>query len=71
MNNNEIADAHDLPPILWYNINKDSALERRKHMRKLKVYLDTFVVSYLHQEDAPEKMKDTARFMGSFPTGPL
>ena len=28
-------------------------------MRKLKVYLDTSVVSYLHQEDAPEKMKDT------------
>lgn len=28
-------------------------------MRKLKVYLDTSVVSYLHQQDAPEKMKDT------------
>lgn len=28
-------------------------------MRRLKVYLDTSVVSYLYQEDAPEKMKDT------------
>ena len=26
-------------------------------MRKLKVYLDTSVVSYLHQLDAPERMK--------------
>ncbi len=28
-------------------------------MRRLKVYLDTSVVSYLYQLDAPEKMKDT------------
>lgn len=28
-------------------------------MRRLKVYLDTSVVSYLYQEDVPEKMKDT------------
>lgn len=28
-------------------------------MRKLKVYLDTSVVSYLYQVDAPEKMQDT------------
>ncbi len=28
-------------------------------MRKLKVYLDTSIISYLYQEDAPEKMKDT------------
>jgi predicted nucleic acid-binding protein len=28
-------------------------------MRKLKVYLDTSVISYLYQLDAPEKMKDT------------
>lgn len=28
-------------------------------MRKLKVYLDTSVISYLQQEDAPERMKDT------------
>ena len=30
-------------------------------MRKQKIYLDTSVVSYLHQEDAPEKMKDTLK----------
>lgn len=28
-------------------------------MRKLKVYLDTSVISYLSQEDAPERMKET------------
>ncbi len=28
-------------------------------MRKLKVYLDTSVISYLDQNDAPERMKDT------------
>jgi len=28
-------------------------------MRKLKVYLDTSVISYLNQNDAPERMKDT------------
>ena len=28
-------------------------------MRKLKVYLDTSVVSYLYQTDAPEKMQNT------------
>ena len=27
-------------------------------MRKLKVYLDTSVVSYLSQKDVPERMKD-------------
>ncbi len=28
-------------------------------MRKLKVYLDTSVVSYLYQADAPEKIQNT------------
>lgn len=28
-------------------------------MKRLKVYLDISVVSYLYQEDAPEKMQDT------------
>lgn len=28
-------------------------------MRKMKVYLDTSVISYLQQEDAPERMRDT------------
>lgn len=31
-------------------------------MRKLKVYLDTSVISHLDQQDAPEKMADTRRF---------
>lgn len=28
-------------------------------MRKLKIYLDTSVISYLYQKDAPEKMQNT------------
>jgi len=28
-------------------------------MKKLKIYLDTSVISYLHQPDAPDKMDDT------------
>ena len=31
-------------------------------MRKLKIYLDTSVISHLHQPDAPEKMRDTLLF---------
>lgn len=38
-------------------------------MRKLKVYLDTSVISYLHQEDAPEKMSDTKKFWGLLQQG--
>ena len=30
-------------------------------MKKQKIYLDTSVVSYLHQEDALEKMRDTLK----------
>lgn len=30
-------------------------------MRRQKIYLDTSVISYLYQEDAPEKMKDTLK----------
>ena len=30
-------------------------------MKKQKIYLDTSVVSYLHQEDSPEKMRDTLK----------
>ena len=29
------------------------------NQKKLKVYLDTSVISFLHQEDAPERMRDT------------
>ena len=30
-------------------------------MKKQKIYHDTSVVSYLHQEDASEKMRDTLK----------
>lgn len=38
-------------------------------MRKLKVYLDTSVISYLQQEDAPERMKDTLELWKDFVNG--
>ena len=38
-------------------------------MRKLKVYLDTSVISYLSQEDAPERMKDTLELWKDFVNG--
>lgn len=38
-------------------------------MRKLKVYLDTSVISHLIQEDAPEKMADTLQLWDMFKNG--
>ena len=38
-------------------------------MRKLKLYLDTSVVSHLEQQDAPERMSDTRRFWERIKTG--
>ena len=38
-------------------------------MRKLKVYLDTSVISHLLQEDAPEKMADTRQLWEMFKNG--
>ena len=38
-------------------------------MKRLKVYLDTSVVSYLYQEDAPEKMQDTLLLWELFKEG--
>ncbi len=38
-------------------------------MRKLKVYLDTSVISYLSQEDALERMKDTLELWKDFVNG--
>lgn len=38
-------------------------------MRKLKVYLDTSVISYVSQEDAPERMKDTLKLWKDFENG--
>ena len=31
-------------------------------MRKLKIYLDTSIISHLFADDTPEKMEDTNRF---------
>ena len=38
-------------------------------MRKLKVYLDTSVISYPSQEDAPERMNDTLELWKDFVNG--
>ena len=38
-------------------------------MKKLKVYLDTSVVSYLYQEDAFERMQDTLALWELFRQG--
>ena len=38
-------------------------------MKRLKVYLDTSVVSYLYQEDAPEKLQDTLSLWELFKEG--
>lgn len=38
-------------------------------MRKLKVYLDTSVISYLDQKDAPERMRETHKLWNDFIKG--
>lgn len=38
-------------------------------MNKLKVYLDTSVISHLMQEDVPEKMSETLKLWGMFKEG--
>jgi predicted nucleic acid-binding protein len=38
-------------------------------MRKLKIYLDTSIISHLQHEDAPEKMKDTLLLWEELKTG--
>ena len=43
--------------------------ERNRNMRKIKVYLDTSVISYLQQEDTPERMNDTLALWKQFETG--
>ena len=40
-------------------------------MRKLKVYLDTSVVSYLYQLDTPEKNERYTGIVGTVQTGTL
>ncbi|GMO11319.1 MAG: hypothetical protein Ta2A_19570 [Treponemataceae bacterium] len=38
-------------------------------MEKLKIYLDTSIISYLDQQDAPEKMAETHRLWDKLKTG--
>ena len=38
-------------------------------MNKLKVYLDTSIISYLDQKDAPDRMKETLRLWELFKQG--
>jgi predicted nucleic acid-binding protein len=38
-------------------------------MKKLKIYLDTSVISHIQHEDTPEKMKDTLLFWDELKTG--
>jgi predicted nucleic acid-binding protein len=38
-------------------------------MKRLKLYLDTSVISYLDQQDAPERMADTALIWEDFKSG--
>ncbi len=38
-------------------------------MRKMKIYLDTSVISYLQQEDVPERMKETLNLWKQFEEG--
>ena len=41
-------------------------MKRGGYLRKLSVYLDTSVISYLQQEDSPERMSDTNRLWNKF-----
>ena len=50
-------------------IIKAKRLGEWRYMRKLKVYLDTSVISYVSQEDAPERMKDTLKLWKDFENG--
>jgi predicted nucleic acid-binding protein len=38
-------------------------------LKKLKIYLDTSVISYLFAEDTPEKMQDTINLWSKFVVG--
>lgn len=38
-------------------------------MNKIKVYLDTSVISYLDQQDAPERMAETHEIWEAFKKG--
>ncbi len=38
-------------------------------MNKIKIYLDTSVISYLDQQDAPERMRETQEIWQLFKAG--
>ena len=42
---------------------------KRSKMNKLKIYLDTSVISYLDQQDSPEQMKETQEVWDFFRKG--
>ena len=44
-------------------------MKEKEEMNKLKIYLDTSVISYLAQEDAPDKMASTVKLWELFKTG--
>jgi hypothetical protein len=63
--------SNDKSVILHLEAYRDvaTAFEKRGRiirMKKLKIYLDTSVISYLQQEDAPERMKDTLALWEQF-----
>lgn len=55
-------------PIFLYTVNKEKLLEMI-NVDKLKVYLDTSVISHLLQNDVPEKMADTRQLWKMFCSG--
>ena len=44
---------------------------RRCQMNKIKIYLDTSVISYLDQQDSPERMKETQEIWEFFKKGSM
>lgn len=44
-------------------------MKGKRDIMKMKIYLDTSVISYLQQEDAPERMKDTLALWKQFEDG--
>jgi hypothetical protein len=53
----------------YCNKNKTRTAGRRCHMNRIKIYLDTSVNSYLDQQDAPERMKETQEIWVLFKKG--
>lgn len=53
----------------YCNKNETRTTGRRCHMNRIKIYLDTSVISYLDQQDAPERMKETQEIWELFKKG--